>query len=426
MAGAGAIAGIAPLPSISRKAAAHAHGPLFGWTAVRAQFALDPSYIHFSAFRFASHPKPVRDAIDRHRRGLDRNTQLYMDDHEFELEQAVLDSGAAYLGARQVDLALTDSTTMGLGILYGGIALRADQEIVATEHDFYPTHEAIRLRAERTGASSRKIRLFADVRTATEAEILDSVRTGVGPSTRVLAITYVHSSTGMKLPVRAIADAVAEINAGRLEDDQIILCVDGVHGIGAEAASVTDLGCDFIAFGSHKWLFGPRGTGVLWGNPSRWPAALATIPTFDGRSLQAWIEGHDPTNLPPAAAMTPGGFHSFEHRWALAEAFDFQSRIGKQRVQDRVHQLATQLKQGLAGLGNVTLFTPMAESLSAGIVCFSVEGYTPREVVDRLLADFRIIASVTPYAFQLARIGTSIVNTPAEVDQAVAAIASLT
>lgn len=53
----------------------------------------------------------------------------------------------------------------------------------------------------------------------------------------------------------------------------------------------------------------------------------------------------------------------------------------------------------------------------------AIAGMTP---VDRLLSDFRIIASVTPYAFQLPRIGTSIVNTPAEVDQAVAAIASLT
>ena len=30
--------------------------------------------------------------------------------------------------------------------------------------------------------------------------------------------------------------------------------------------------------------------------------------------------------------MTPGGYHSFEHRWALGEAFRFHLAIGKQRV----------------------------------------------------------------------------------------------
>ena len=42
--------------------------------------------------------------------------------------------------------------------------------------------------------------------------------------------------------------------------------------------------------------------------------------------------------------MTPGGFHSFEHRWALAEAFAFHRAIGKRRVADRTRELATDLK----------------------------------------------------------------------------------
>jgi len=424
-AGAGAVLGLAPTPFRRRLPPAAAAGPLFGWAEVRAQFDLDPTYLHFSTFRFASHPRPVRDAIERHRRGLDRNTQLYLEDREGPLNHAVLAGAAAYLGATSVDIALTDSTTMGLGILYGGIGVRSDQEIVATEHDFYPTHEAIRERSQRTGIPWRKILLYDDIFTVTAAEIVQAVGDGVASNTRVLAVTWVHSSTGLKIPIRQIADAVAEINVGRDPADQILLCVDGVHGVAADASNVGDLRCDFLAFGSHKWVFGPRGTGVLWGNPNRWPAALPTIPTFDGRSLSDWIQGRDPTDVPPAAMMTPGGFHSFEHRWALADAFDFQMRIGRQRVADRVTELATRLKQGLATIPSVTLYTPMDAGLSAGIVCFDVAGYTAAEVVDALLNDYRIIASTTPYAASYARLGPSIVNSPDEVDQAIAAVGAL-
>ena len=155
-----------------------------------------------------------------------------------------------------------------------------------------------------------------------------------------------------------------------------------------------------------------------------WSAATPTIPTFDGRSYLAWIEGRPPEDTPPGAAMTPGGFHSFEHRWALADAFAFHGRIRRTRVAERTHALARQLKEGLEDLDRVRLWTPLDEALSAGLVCLEVDGRDPREVVGRLDQQ-GIIASVTPYATQYVRLGPSIVNTPVEVDEVVAAIGEL-
>ena len=80
----------------------------------------------------------------------------------------------------------------------------------------------------------------------------------------VLALTWVHSDTGLKLPVRQIADALVPINAVRPLAARALLCVDGAHGLGVEDATVADLGCDFLVAGTHKWLFGPRGTGLVW------------------------------------------------------------------------------------------------------------------------------------------------------------------
>jgi selenocysteine lyase/cysteine desulfurase len=100
---------------------------------------------------------------------------------------------------------------------------------------------------------------------------------------------------------------------------------------------------------------------------------------------------------PRAAALTPGGYHSFEHRWALAEAFAFAEAIGRTRIESRTHALASQLKEGLAAMRHVTLVTPRSPALSAGLVCFEVAGQEPHEVV-RLLEGRGIVATVTPYA----------------------------
>jgi selenocysteine lyase/cysteine desulfurase len=388
-------------------------------------FALDPRYTHLTSFLLAPHPRPVREAIERHRRALDENPKVYLFERELQLEGRVLEVAAGYLGVAPEEIALTDSTTMGLGLVYGTFRLDEGDEVVTTEHDHYATHESLRLRAERTGATVRRVPLYRDLSAPSEDEIVEAVRGAVGPRTRLVALTWVHSSTGLKLPVRAIADALGEENGGRDDDERVLLAVDGVHGFGVEDVPVAELGCDLFVSGCHKWLFGPRGTGLVWANEAGWSRVDAVIPTFDGRGYVAWIEGREPTDLPPAAAMTPGGFHSFEHRWALADAFAFQERWGRQRVRDHTHGLASALKEGLGRIAGVRVVTPREESLSAGIVCFELDALPAREAVDRLLAEHRVVASVTPYAVEYVRLGPSIVNGEADVERALRAVRAL-
>ena len=122
--------------------------------------------------------------------------------------------------------------------------------------------------------------------------------------------------------------------------------------------------------------------------------------------------------------MTPGGFHSFEHRWALGEAFEFHRAIGKAKVAARIHELNRQCKEGLAAMKHVTLHTPLDDAVSAGIITFEVAGLKPEDVVKRLHAK-RIVASTTPYATSYARLAPGLLNSPAEIDAVLREIRAL-
>ncbi len=374
------------------------------WGAVRAQFNLDPRYTHLAGLLLSSHPKPVRDAIDRHRRELDRHPVHYLYDNRWDFEARVLDAAATYLGADPGDIALTDSTTMGLATLYTGLVLHEGQEAVATTHCHYSTRESLRLRASRTGATVREVTLYRDLASVSADEIVDAARVAVTPATRLLAVTWLHSSTGVKLPIRRIADALAEINADREDGDRVLLSVDGVHAFGVENVTMADLGCDFFVAGCHKWLLGPRGTGLVWGKPEAWRATTPTIPTFSGHG-------------DPGSRMTPGGFHSFEHRWALAEAFELQTRIGKERVASRIYDLTDHLKSGLAEMPNVKVYTPTSRDLSAGLICFDLLNMSSDEAAEALW-DRRVVASVAPYENRYLRFAPGLMNTHADVERA--------
>ncbi len=381
------------------------------WSSVRRQFRLDRDYIHLAGLLLASHPDPVREAIERHRRELDENPALYLTGNSRELESEVREAAAEYMGTRAQDLALTDSTTMGTALVYNGVEITEGQEFLTARFDYYSTHQAIRYKARRTGATVREIPLYQDVRTVTAEEIVENLMREVRPETRVITATWVHSSTGLKMPIRQIADRLPEINAGRGSASRVLLAVDGVHGLGVEATPIPELRCDFFMAGTHKWLFGPRGTGILWGNPETQAHVTPTIPTFS--RLEGW-----------GSWMTPGGFKPYEHQWALVEAFRYHQRLGKERVQERIHALARHLKEGLAGMQHVTLYTPMDDALSAGIVCFMVDGLSPEQVVSRL-QDRGIVASTTPYSPSYARLTPGVYNTTAELDRALSAIRDL-
>jgi isopenicillin-N epimerase len=386
------------------------------WSAVRSQFLLSHEHIHLALMLMTSHPRPVREAIERHRRGLDENPTDYVEQRLEGAEGEVRAAAAAYTGGGAGDIALTDSTTMALSVLYGGLPLRAGQEVLTSTHDHYATHENLRLLAARSGGGARvrKVPLYDQPAAATEEEIARRLRAAIGPQTRVVALTWVHSSTGVKLPIRRLATVVEEANRQRGEGDRILFCVDGVHGFGVERESPAELGCDFFAAGCHKWIFGPRGTGLLWGRPAAWKGHHGLIPSFDLQAYMAWIKGELPGG-PPGPLATPGGFHSFEHRWALGEAFAFHRSLGRERVTARIHELARQCKEGLRDMAHVKLHTPMSEALSAGLICFEVDKVPAPEVIKRLHAR-RIIASVTPYATQYARFSPGILNTPQELE----------
>ena len=100
------------------------------WSAVRAQFDLAPGVVHLSCVFLASHPRPVRDAIERYRQMLDADPLQTVERAAFGPPEEnfglrVKRAAATYLGGAPEEIALTQSTTMSLALIYAGLPLRS-------------------------------------------------------------------------------------------------------------------------------------------------------------------------------------------------------------------------------------------------------------------------------------------------------------
>ncbi len=395
------------LPNVCGAASLAPPLPRNKWAQLRQLFDQDPDYLHFSNFLVTSHPKPVRDAIAMHREAIDKNPGLAMDwdmGVTEQREEEVRVWAGRYLNADAKQIALTGSTTQGLAMIYGGVQVRPDQEILTTVHEHYATHTILDLRQERDGTRVRKIELFRDPQTLSRQEILDNIDRAIEPHTRVLGMTWVHSGSGVKLPIADIGALVDKHNRNRSEQDRIVYLVDGVHGFGVEDLDFPTMNCDFFITGTHKWLFGPRGTGLICSRSAEVKYVTPIIPTFSEAE-------HFSTT------MTPGGFHSFEHRWALNEAFKLHLQLGKADVQARIHELNTYLKQQLAKHPQIVLVTPRSPEFSSGFTFFRVKGKDCDAIAAYLMQNRVVADAVERDVGPVIRTAPGLLNNESEIDR---------
>jgi selenocysteine lyase/cysteine desulfurase len=162
-------------------------------------------------------------------------------ERRFELQDRLRGAYARVANADPAQIALTTSTTDGLGRVIAGLGLGPDDEIVTSDQE-HPGLLGPLLAARRRGVTVRAVP-FARVAEA------------VGPDTTLVAVSHVSWVGGEVAPA-----ALAEL------DVPVIL--DGAQGAGAVHLDPRALGCVAYAASGQKWLCGADGTGFLWLDPA--------------------------------------------------------------------------------------------------------------------------------------------------------------
>ncbi|WP_339675267.1 aminotransferase class V-fold PLP-dependent enzyme [uncultured Zhongshania sp.] len=92
-----------------------------------------------------------------------------------------------------------------------------------------------------------------------------------------------------------------------------------------------------IVFGScHKWLFGPRGTGLMW-----------TTADFQKRLGGLYFAGDPLLSDPAAAGFSPAGGQDFAALAGVATALQLHQQVGRTRTRQRSRHLASKFRKGV-------------------------------------------------------------------------------
>jgi cysteine desulfurase/selenocysteine lyase len=284
----------------------------------------------------------------------------------------------AYEGARETargfinapaarEVIFTRSATESINLVayaWGLDNLGPGDVVLVTELEHHSNFVPWQYIAKRTGAEFRLLPI--DDNGELQLEALGEIDGNV----KVVATNLVSNSLGTVNPVTKLAVWAHERGA--------IMVVDAAQGAPHHRVDVEELGCDFLAYSSHK-LCGPSGVGALWGRAE----LLERMAPFNlGGHMIRSVRAEETTwgELP---YKFEAGTMPIAEVVGFGAAMDYVSAVGVEAIADYESELAAYALEQLAEVGGVITYGPPPER-RAGIVSFNVDGIHPHDVAQVL------------------------------------------
>jgi selenocysteine lyase/cysteine desulfurase len=373
------------------------------WGLVRAQFSFTEEKVPMNAANLCPSPRAVAERVTELTADIDRDCSFNNRAKFAELLEASRAKVAGQLGVSPEEIALVRNTSEANNTINNGLDLRAGDEVVLWEQNHPTNNVAWEVRARRFGLEIVRVATPKVPRSA--KELLDPFVRGFRPKTRVLALTHVSNVSGVRLPARELVEAA--------HSRGIYVHLDGAQSWGALDFDLKEIGCDSYSASAHKWFMGPKEAGILYvkeENISRiWPNVVAP----------GWGDDADP-DVKGARKFESLGQRDDACLAAIGTAVDFHRSIGHGRVEARVMELATALKNGLKEKG-FSLVTPLDPEMAGGVVIVEVPSHRNREVMDLLYKEHGIAAAPTGGL----RLCPHIYNTMEHVERAIRGVEAL-
>ncbi|MEW6510956.1 MAG: aminotransferase class V-fold PLP-dependent enzyme [Bacteroidota bacterium] len=379
------------------------------WEFLREQFPLERDRAYLNTGGLGASPYAVIDAVTTKMRELERISETGRDE---QLWKEIKTDIASLLGCGDDEVAFTRNTTEGINIVANGLPLRSGDEVILTTHEHVGNALPWLALARRTGVV---LRLF-EPSIQSQQENLDRIAALFSKRTRLISVPHAVTTTGLILPVRDIATMARARN--------IWFFVDGAQTAGMFPFSLHEIGCDAYATSGHKWLMGPKETGVLY-------VRRAMLDTVRATSVGAYSDGgfdflKGTLAFHPSAQRYEYGTVNVPLRVGLWEAVRFIRRIGIRQVWERDRMLSTRLYRGLREIPGVRVHSPEADDMRSAMITFSHEALPHLELQNHLTTYNLRTRPVGEGGMAALRVSTHIYNMPDEVDRVLEGVKTAT
>jgi len=371
------------------------------WSVVRDHFPLrrDPLYVNNGGLGPSPH-----EAIHKLKTMIDEQETVCSTLHSDAVWQSVKENAGRALGCDPEEVAYTRNATEGINIVCNGLPLKSGDEVITTTHEHVGNTISWLARQRREGIV---VKTFVPSMESAQ-ENIDRIEALITDRTRAINITHV-STVGQLNPVKAIGELAAKHG--------IYYFVDGAQAPGMMPVDVRGMGCHAYATSGHKWLLGPKGTGLLY---VRRDALDEIGATFVGAYSAA-----GPFDMTTGEYQLIDTAQRYEYGTVNAPLFaslgasmGFLHRIGLDNIWAHNRALARAFMEGLDELG-ARIITPRHPDEHSAMTTFKLDGVSRNDLSKE---HNLVVRGIYEGGFDAIRVSYHLYNSFEDVDRVLAGV----
>lgn len=376
------------------------------WAMVREQFPLTRERTYLNTGGLGASPYVVIEAVKNKITELERICET---GHSEELWHDIKSKAGQILGCKPEELAYMRNATEGIAIVCNGLPLKRGDEVITTTHEHVGNTLSWLARQKRDGIVMKAF----EPSMQSAQENLERMQKLLTKRTRALSIPHITTSTGQILPVKQIGEWAAA--------NKLWYFIDGAQAAGMLPMNLHEIGCHAYAVSGHKWLLGPKGTGLLYVREdaldlieSKYLGGYSNTGEFD--MITGAFQFH------PTAQRYEYGTVSTPLFAGLGAAMEFLLKIGMENIWRRDHALASALKAGLNQLG-VEVNSPQHPEEHSAIITFTLRNMDRSKLQNFLAEKYQLrTRGIYEGGLDAIRISLHLYNSFAEVDKVLEAV----
>ena len=365
------------------------------WTTIQQAFSVTRGIVNLNNGGVSPSPRMVTEAFIRYT-WQQEDATAYTMWQILEPQWETIRTGLAEIfGCDPEEIAITRNASESLEILLMGMDLKSGDEILTTTQDYPRMLTTLRQRELREGLKLNLIKI--PIAPENVDDIAAAFEKAVTPKTKLILISHQINLTGQINPVKKVCEMA------RARGIETI--VDGAHSFAQFDFKRDDLGCDYFGTSLHKWIYAPKGTGMLYVRKEKIPKVWALMASED-------------KNKNDIRKYEEIGTHSAAMRLAIGEAILFHNAIGGKRKEERLRYLSRYWMNNLKAIPKVGFNTSFDPKQSCAIANFKIDGIDPVALGGYLMSKHKIFTTpIVHDEFSGIRITPNVYTTLCELDR---------
>lgn len=340
------------------------------WAMIQQAFSVTRGIVNLNNGGVSPSPRMVTEAFVRYTWQQEDATAYTMWQILEPQSETVRTGLAEVFGCSAEEIAITRNASESLEILLMGLDLKAGDEILTTTQDYPRMLTTLKQRELREGLKVNLIKI--PLAPSNVDDIATAFERAVTPKTKLILACHQINLTGQILPIRKICEMA------RVKGIETI--VDGAHAFAQLDFKRDDLACDYYGTSLHKWIYAPKGTGMLYVKKDKIAKVWALMASED-------------KNRNDIRKFEEIGTHSAAMRLAIGEAVLFHKAIGGKRKEERLRYLSRYWMNKLKDVPKVGFNTSFDPKQSCAIANFKIDGIDPVAIGSYLMSKHKIFTT---------------------------------